>query len=192
MTSPRFVLASSSPRRAELLRSAGFTFEVEAPDVDERPFPGESAPAMVERVAAIKAYAVGDLEAVVLGVDTIVVFDGEILGKPRDGDDAVATLLRIAGRPHVVLSGWAVLGGERVSSGIERTVVTMQPIERAEAERYVASGEPLDKAGSYAIQGDGRRFVAGWSGSFSNVMGLPLETVTEALARFGVNPASPR
>jgi septum formation protein len=192
MTQPRFVLASGSPRRAALLHDAGYRFDVAAPDVDERPLPGESAAAMVERVAAVKANAVGDLDAVVLGVDTIVVLDGEVLGKPGDEEEAIATLLRLGGRSHVVLSGWAVLAGERVASGIERTVVTMHTVDRTAAESYAASGEPLDRAGAYAIQGEGRRFVAGWEGSYNNVVGLPIEVLVPVLARFGVTPASPR
>ena len=146
---------------------------------------------MVERVAAIKAYAVHDLAAVVLGVDTVVVLDGEILGKPKDESAAVETLLMLGGRSHVVLSGWAVLAGERVASGIERTVVTMHPLDRDRALRYVRSGEPMDKAGAYAIQGEGRELVASWDGSLRNVMGLPVEAVVPALIRFGVSPSSP-
>ncbi|RPI21015.1 MAG: septum formation protein Maf, partial [Actinobacteria bacterium] len=191
MRPPRFVLASSSPRRAHILDQAGYRFESVSPEVDERPLPGESPASMVERVAAIKANAVADREAVVLGADTIVVLDGEILGKPADEEHAVETVLRLGGRSHVVLSGWAVLRGERLSSGIERTVVNMRPIDRASAVRYVASGEPLDKAGAYAIQGEGVELVAGYEGSLTNVMGLPMEALTPVLERFGVTPESP-
>jgi len=190
MAAPRFVLASGSPRRSAVLAAAGFTFEVAIPDVDETRFPGESAAAMVERLAAIKANAISDITAVVLGVDTTVVLDGVPLGKPRDEEDAVATLLRLSGREHVVLSGWAILHEERVASAVERTVVAMHAIDRATAEAYAASGEPMDKAGAYAIQGDGGAFVASISGSFHNVMGMPVEALTPALARFDISPAS--
>lgn len=116
MLVPSLVLASGSPRRAALLRSAGFAFEVSVPAVDERPFPGEDAAAMVERLAAVKANAVGRLEAAVIGADTTVVLDGAVLGKPADPDDAMSMLASLAGRSHVVLTGWAVLLGERIAS----------------------------------------------------------------------------
>lgn len=192
MLVPSLVLASGSPRRAALLRSAGFAFEVSVPAVDERPFPGEDAAAMVERLAAVKANAVGRLEAAVIGADTTVVLDGAVLGKPADPDDAMSMLASLAGRSHVVLTGWAVLLGERIASGVERSVVHMREIEEAELRAYVESGEPMDKAGAYAVQEEGGRFVVRVEGSRTNVMGLPMEAVTAALGRFGISPASPQ
>ena len=182
----RLVLASSSPRRRALLAMAGYDFTVLIPDVDESPQPGESPEAMVERVARRKAEAVAaPSDAVVLAVDTTVVLDGAVIGKPRDPDHAVATLLRLAGRTHVVLSGWAIEGAH-ADRGVAATLITMRAIDRAAAVAYVDTGEPLDKAGAYALQGDGAQFVAEVAGSRSNVMGLPLEAIVPALDRAGV------
>jgi septum formation protein len=185
------VLASGSPRRSHLLAAAGYEFEVVAPHVDEIPAPGEDPDAMVERLAEAKARVVsgakGD-EACVLGCDTTVVFGGYVLGKPQDAADAVAMLLRIAGSAHTVISGYAILVESRTVIGTVTSTVEMMPIDRDAAEAYAATGEPLDKAGSYAIQGIGRQFVASYSGSFSNIMGLPLEEIVPRLQGVGVDP----
>ncbi len=143
---------------------------------------------MVVRLAREKALAVGaDSEAVVLGADTTVVLDGLILGKPTDEAGAAEMLLSIAGRTHVVISGWALVqGGRVIEDGFETTLVSMRKIEPEEAADYAASGEPLDKAGAYALQGAGARFVDGVAGSRSNVVGLPLRPVIAALRRAGV------
>ena len=187
------MLASTSPRRRALLAEAGFAFAVDAPDVDESPRAGEAPDALARRLALAKARAVAeraDAGACVLGADTIVVIDGEILGKPRDEAEAVAMLLRIAGRTHRVLTGFALvvraLG--RDDTAVEESQVRMHPVDRATAERYAASGEPLDKAGAYAAQGEGGRFVAEIIGSRANVIGLPLEAVVPKLAALGVTP----
>jgi septum formation protein len=170
------------------LAIAGYDFTVIAPHIDETRLSGEDPAAMVERLALLKALAVGaPTGGVVLAVDTTVVLDGAVIGKPLDAEDAVATLLRLSGRTHLVLSGWAVAGGDGVDSGVAPTAVTMRPIERAAAVTYVATGEPLDKAGAYALQGEGVRLVAEVEGSRSNVMGLPLEAVVPALDRAGVS-----
>lgn len=185
------VLASSSPRRRLLLSAAGFTFDVEPPSTDERPIDSESPAEMVLRLAVDKAGAVEGSGSVVLGVDTTVVLDGRAVGKPRDAEDAVTTLLSLAGRTHSVLSGWAIVrDGTVLDRGVEESRVTMRPIDEDEAEAYAATGEPLDKAGAYALQGRGREFVTAVSGPRSNVLGLPLPPIVAALRRAGVE-ASP-
>jgi len=192
-TSP-LVLASSSPRRRALLAMAGFQFTVESPDVAEDMLDGESAAAMVVRLAKEKATAVGagrlaqTPEPVVLAADTAVVLGDRILGKPGDAVEAVEMLLMLAGRIHIVITGFALLSGtEELAAGTVTTRVTMHPVTHREAEAYAASGEPLDKAGAYAAQGDGARFVANIDGSKSNVIGLPLGTVVPLLEAAGVH-----
>jgi septum formation protein len=172
----RIVLASASPRRAELLRAAGFDFIVRPADVDESPEPGEDARALVRRVASAKAAAVeGDDPAdIVLGADTVVVLDGVILGKPRDDREAAAMLSRLSGRAHDVLTGIALRQGPRLVVEVEETRVFFADIGEDEIARYVASGEPSDKAGAYGIQGRASRFVTRVEGSYTNVVGLPI------------------
>ena len=183
----RLVLASSSPRRRELLEAHGYAFEVSRPDVDERVRAGESPDALVRRLAEEKACAVDAApDAVVLAADTIVVLDGEVLGKPEGPAHAVEMLLRIAARTHTVWSGFCVRHAERAEVGAVASQVELRAVERDEAEAYAAGGEPLDKAGGYALQGDGGKFVTRVVGSRTNVIGLPMEAVCEALARFGI------
>ena len=143
---------------------------------------------MVVRLAGEKALAVaGGDGAIVLGADTTVVLDGEILGKPESEADASGMLLSIAGRTHVVLTGWAVARDAVVIEyGFDSSLVSMHPVTKEEAEAYAKSGEPLDKAGAYALQGEGARFVSGVAGSRSNVIGLPLKPIVAALRRAGV------
>lgn len=184
------ILASGSPRRRRLLESAGFGFRALAPETDELPIAGETPDQMVIRLAEEKARAVSDRvaeDAIVLGVDTTVVLDDEAIGKPAGPEAAVEMVLRLAGRSHRVLSGYALLmAGALVESGVVESSVTMKPITRAEAEAYVATGEPLDKAGAYAIQGaSGGDLVANLDGSFSNVMGLPMEVIVPLLEGWG-------
>lgn len=190
------VLASASPRRRELLAGAGLRFEVVPADVPEEARNGEHPRALVERLAADKAVAVRDRlpqtpRRVVLGSDTVVVLEDEILGKPRDAEHAVAMLRRLAGRTHTVWTGVAVgatgAAGLRVESVASR--VTLRPVTEAELRAYVATGEPLDKAGAYALQGEGRRFVSRVEGSESNVIGLPLEETLALLAEAGLEPS---
>jgi len=183
------ILASSSPRRHLLLSAAGYQFDVKSPDVDETVLDAEDPDRMVVRLARAKALAVaaGD-DTVVLGADTTVVLDQAILGKPDDEQGAVDMLLSIAGRTHLVITGWALArSGAIVEDGFETTLVSMHAVERNRAEEYAASGEPLDKAGAYALQGNGSRFVSGLAGSRSNVVGLPLKPVVSALRRAGVD-----
>ena len=183
----RLILASASPRRAELLRAAGFEFDVVPADVDERPQPGEQPDAYVCRVALDKARAVAAClpDAVVLAADTCVVVDGLILGKPADGDDAARMLRMLSGRSHVVLTGVAVIGpaGSRVEASSSHVVVA--GLSSVEIAWYVASGEPADKAGAYAIQGLASRFVEAVDGSYSNVVGLPVALVYRLLCEQG-------
>jgi septum formation protein len=194
-----FILASASPRRRELLREARFEPRIVSPDVDETPRCAEPADALALRLALAKARAVAAGvagPACVLGADTVVTLDGELLGKPDDTEHAARMLLRLAGRTHRVLTGFALVAtGDdvpealRVQQGVEESRVTMRPVSEAEAREYAASGEPLDKAGAYAAQGIGARFVASIAGSRSNVIGLPLERVVPLLERLGVRRA---
>jgi septum formation protein len=188
------VLGSGSPRRKDLLERAGFRFSIDPAGIDEDVEAGESALDATTRLATEKALAVaarGRGNAVVLGADTSVVLDGELLGKPRDRDDAARMLLRLAGRDHVVLTAWALLeapGDARAVVGVSRSVVTMREVSAAEARVYADGGEPLDKAGSYAVQGEGKRFVGAVFGSLDNVIGLPVEELSRALRGFGIFP----
>ena len=183
-------LASSSPRRQLLLRAAGFDFDVELPGVDEKVIEGEEPDRMVVRLAREKALACAiGADTVVLGADTTVVLDGRILGKPAGEAEAVEMLLSIGGRTHLVITGWALAQDARiVEDGFETTLVAMRAVDPAEASAYAASGEPLDKAGAYALQGDGARFVSSIGGSRSNVVGLPLKPVVGALRRADIEP----
>jgi len=173
------VLASASPRRAALLAAAGVDCEVVPADVDERALPGESADGHVSRLALAKAAAVAAHRKgqLVLGADTVVVVDGAILGKPADDRDAIAMLERLSGRAHDVLTGVCLFAAGPVRQSVERSRVTFARLSPDEIAWYVASGEPRDKAGAYAIQGLGSRFVTGVEGSYCNVVGLPVSTV---------------
>ena len=187
----RLILASGSPRRRELLAYLGVPFDVRAPDVDETPLAGEQPAAYVERVAQAKPDAVdGDI---VIAADTTVVLDGTIMGKPTDPSDAVRMLRALAGRDHEVFTAVAVKSGGAVTTTVVRTVVTMTPITDDDIDWYVATGEPLDKAGAYALQGTGGIFVARLDGSASNVVGLPLAELMALLRASGFNliPALP-
>jgi septum formation protein len=187
----KLILASSSPRRRDLLRDARFDFTVRVPDVDETTLPGETAAACTQRLALAKArVVVGELTdgECVLAADTLVVLAEAVLGKPRDAAEAVAMLTSLAGRTHRVLTGYAVLcPGEQLEEfGVAESRVTLRALSRAEIDAYVATGEPLDKAGAYALQGEAGRFVTHIDGSRSNVVGLPLEVVGPLLERCGV------
>ncbi|MCX2886758.1 Maf family protein [Pseudomonas sp. DCB_BI] len=182
-------LASGSPRRRELLTQIGVPFSVVSAPIDETPLSGESAPAYVERLARAKAaagLATVTGPAVVLGADTAVVLDGRILGKPENREDALAMLADLSGREHQVLTAVALDDGQRVQSLCVTSRVRFREITAGEAQRYWASGEPADKAGSYAIQGLGAVFVTGLSGSYSAVVGLPLCETADLLGQFGI------
>ena len=196
------ILASASPRRQELLRHAGIAFVVHAADVDERVLDGELPEACAMRLARAKALAVAVAmsglrpEDWVLGADTIVVAEvggvaesgvEEILGKPRDTADAARMLRLLAGRTHRVVTGVCLIrpGGAAIELLAETTQVTMTAIREAEIAAYVASGEPMDKAGAYAIQGRASRWVVRLEGCYFNVVGLPVARVVEMLGRAG-------
>ena len=175
---PKLVLASGSPRRAEILRTVGWPFETLVVDIDEARAPDEGASSYVERLAREKAEAAGSRQPgqLVLGADTVVVVDNEILGKPRNEEEARRMLRLLSGRWHDVLTGVALLNGE--NSGIivahEVTRVRFAAMNDDEIDWYVATGEPMDKAGAYAIQGLGSRFIEGIYGDYFNVVGLPV------------------
>jgi septum formation protein len=178
------ILASRSPRRVELLRAAGFRCEVYPTDVDERRLGDEPPEVYVSRVAALKADSAArhyPLD-VVVGADTAVVVGQDVLGKPSNPEDARRMLRALAGRSHVVLTGVAVRGGGEPVTWVETTTVHMRALDDAAITWYVASGEPLDKAGGYAIQGLASRFVVAIEGSYSNVVGLPVSSVAAVLA----------
>jgi len=190
-SSSQFVLASASPRRAELLTAAGFAFEVAHADIDETPLPRESADGYVLRLAEGKARAVAARfpDHAVLGADTTVVVDGHILGKPADAADAVAMLRRLQGRAHEVLTGVALVAHGRAQVVLETTRVWFEPMTEDEIAVYVATGEPMDKAGAYGIQGWAARHVTRVEGSYSNVVGLPVAAVHALVRRVaGGNP----
>jgi len=201
----RLILASASPRRAELLRAAGFEFEVVAADVDEAVRDGESPATYVRRLAAEKSAAASaalkrcapsnrpkvaqdfaPAGTVVLGADTAVVVESAILGKPRDDADAAAMIRQLSGRRHDVLTGISLRRNGFEVGRVETTVVEFVALSPADIDWYVASGEGRDKAGAYAIQGLASRFVRRIEGSYSNVVGLPVAAVVELLQRVGV------
>ncbi len=187
-------LASVSPRRAELLRQIGVDFAVIPAEVDERGLDGEASEEQVLRLALAKArtgWARGERihDRPVLGADTLVVLEGTVFGKPRDRADALAMLAALSGRVHAVLSAVALVRGDVEQARLSVSRVRFRAITAEEAERYWATGEPVDKAGAYAIQGLGAVFVERLEGSYSGVMGLPLFETAELLARFGVLPS---
>ncbi|MEX2606551.1 MAG: Maf family protein [Kiritimatiellia bacterium] len=180
----RRILASASPRRAELLRSAGLDFEVIPARVDETPLPGEAPADLVARLSHLKAAAVFDVhpDALVLAADTVVVSDGVILGKPADAKEARAMLTALSGRTHQVLTGFSILRPDRPhQQQVCITRVTFRKLGEDDIQAYVRSGDPLDKAGAYGIQGNAASFVQKIHGSYTNVVGLPLAEVVEAL-----------
>jgi len=209
---PPLVLASASPRRRELLAGIGLSFVVDVPDVDESPLAGESPEAMVLRLACAKALAVAERRrpvaerrgpvseprsavdarraaptaSLVIAADTTVVLDGEMLGKPRDVAEAAAFVARLAGRDHWVHTGHALRLGAREASVLRSTRVTFRPLDAAEVADYAATGEGLDKAGGYAIQGLGATLIDGIDGCYGAVVGLSLPAVLLAARELGV------
>jgi len=175
----KLILASKSPRRAELLTAAGIEFCVSSAGIDETPRGGESPREYVLRLAEEKARAVdGEL---VLAADTTVVLDGEIMGKPEDAADATRMLRTLSGKRHEVLTGVALKRDGAIDSGVASTAVWFAPLTDDEIAAYVASGEPMDKAGSYGIQGLASKFIDRIDGSYSNVVGLPVALVWRML-----------
>lgn len=185
----RLLLASQSPRRRELLAQIGVPLDTLSVEVDESLHDGESPQDYVARLALAKAragYEVGG-RGPVLGSDTTVVCDHHILGKPRDEADCVATLMRLSGRSHQVLTAVALVEGEQHAVRVVETEVVFRDLSEAECRRYWATGEPRDKAGSYGIQGLAAVFVSAINGSYSNVVGLPLQETAAMLAEFGID-----
>jgi septum formation protein len=182
------VLASSSPRRQELVRAAGIPFEIQPAHIPEEPLPGESAKACAERLAREKAYEVARQrpQDAVLGADTVVVINNQILGKPTDSADAVRMLRTLSGREHQVITGVCLVVGGQWFVASETTSVTMSEISEKEIADYVATGEPMDKAGAYAIQGFASRWIPRIEGDYSNVVGLPVALVCRMLKESGV------
>jgi septum formation protein len=194
-TAPDIVLASASPRRRDLLASLGRPFRVVAPGIDEQPWPKEAPASYALRNASDKArHVAGGLPAgrrtLIIAADTIVVLDGDILEKPHDAEHAAAILRRLSGRTHEVITGLCVLdvGGVSTRERAEavRTDVDFRDLSPEEIAAYVASGEPLDKAGAYAIQGGAAAMVTGIRGSHTNVVGLPMERLRAILAELGI------
>ncbi len=185
MTVP-VVLASASPRRKQLLELLGLEPEIVPADIDEAWRNGEAPGAHAERLAREKAAAAARDGAAVVGADTIVVIDGEILGKPRDASEARAMLRRLAGREHEVFTAVAVAYAGTTVSGTERTAVRFRPLEEPTIAAYVATGEPMDKAGAYGIQGYGAVLVERIEGDYFTVMGLGLRLLVALLERVGL------
>ena len=182
------VLASASPRRQELLRNASISFDVQPADIPEDPLPGEGPQACAERLAREKALVVarGRPDDTVLGADTVVVVESEILGKPADAADAARMLRKLAGRRHQVITGVCLVVSGQCSVSSETTSVTMAEIPEQEIADYVATAEPMDKAGAYAIQGRASRWIPRIEGDYSNVVGLPVALVWRMLKLTGV------
>lgn len=195
MTGREIILASASPRRAALLQQIGLPFRPVPSTLDENGAwpgrPGETPEARARRLARAKAEEVAARvgRGLVIGADTIVVCEGIGFGKPRDAEEAQATLLRLAGRTHSVVTGVAVVDAETERAEVAAAVtrVRMRAFDATEAAAYVASGEPLDKAGAYAIQGRGALLVEGIDGEYSTVVGLPLPTLAGLLRRFDLD-----
>lgn len=186
------ILASNSPRRRELLAQIGIRdFQILSPDVDEAVESGLSPARMVEALSLRKARAAAGragAEDLILAADTVVALDGRVLGKPRDQEEAFAMLSALSGREHRVYTGVTVLGGGRAATEHEETAVCFRELAPVEIWGYIATGEPMDKAGAYGIQGVGALLVRGIRGDYCNVVGLPVFRLGRMLARFGVEP----
>lgn len=185
------ILASSSPRRWELLKQIGLEFRTLVYPVDETPPKGVSPSELVELLAERKASAVAGIldEGLIIGADTVVVCQGEVLGKPSDEEDAARMLRRLQGTAHEVYTGVALVDAARGKSliGHEKTRVYFRPLDEDEIRRYTATGEPMDKAGAYAVQGLASIFISGLEGCYFNVVGLPLARLSNMLKEFGYN-----
>jgi septum formation protein len=186
-SAPPLVLASRSPRRAELLQRLGLQFEIVPAEIDESYVDHEMPAVHAERLAREKAFAISHQrpDALVIGSDTIVVLGSDVLGKPRDEREAVEMLVRLSGREHQVFTGVAVAHGGRVESDLERVNVRFRSLHRRDCEAYVATGEPMDKAGAYGIQGFGSALVESIHGDYFAVMGLPVVCTLKLIERFG-------
>jgi len=188
LSSLKVILASQSPRRTDLLDLIGVAHDVKAANVDESYVGGEQPEAHAERLARAKAesIAAGLSESLVIAADTIVVIDGKVLGKPKDATDAARMLKMLSGRRHVVMTAVAVAYRGQTVSNIERVSVNFRELGEDEIERYIATGEPMDKAGAYGIQGYGATIVRRIEGDYFAVMGLSLVRLVELLVQIGV------
>ena len=184
MTLPTIVLASASPRRAELLRAAGINFTIRVANVDETQLPAEAPDDYVARLARTKALAIAQPDEIVLGADTTVVIGHETAGKPVDIEDAKRMLRLLSGNWHEVLTGVSLVCNHEIKTEIAITRVKFAVMSEAEIDWYATSGEPDDKAGAYAIQGFAARFIERIEGSYSNVVGLPIDAVYRMLEHF--------
>jgi septum formation protein len=191
----KLILASSSPRRQELIRTLGLAYEIKISDVNEHTEPGMSPADIVEHLSSRKARAVyeiykeqGQHSGIVIGSDTIVVLGGEVLGKPRDREDAARMLASLQGRTHHVYSGISCVdlqdGRELLAHRV--TAVFMKPLTDSQIEHYIETGEPMDKAGSYAIQGVGATIIERIEGDYFNVVGLPMSLLSDLLRQFDI------
>lgn len=186
----KIVLASQSPRRRQLLGQMGLEFTTQSPEIDESAFHGRDARDLVETLSREKARWVARQQTpdtLVIGADTVVVLDGAILGKPRDGAEAEAMLAALSGRDHQVFTGVTLCQGGRILTQAEETQVTFRPLTGQEIRQYVSTGEPMDKAGAYGIQGYGALLVEGIRGDYYNVMGLPVCRLGGLLRELGVD-----
>jgi septum formation protein len=184
---PALVLASASPRRAQILTALGLSFRVSVSNVDETLLPGERGPAAAERLARAKARAVGERESLpVLAADTVVVCDDRILGKPATAAEAADMLRLLSGRTHEVVTGVCVFAAGQARSGIERTAVTIAHLSEDEIRWYTSTDEPYDKAGGYHVDGRGSLFIESVQGSPSNVAGLPVRLVLRLIREAGL------
>ncbi len=186
--SPQLILASQSPRRRDLLTEVGMKFDVVPADIDEITDSALSPADNAIAIATAKARQVAERYPArfVLGADTVVVLGNEILGKPRDHDDALRILSLLAGKTHQVITGIALVSPEGATHAEAVTSqVTLKPLDRETIEQYISTGEPMDKAGAYAIQGAGNALIAGYEGSYSNIVGLPVDTVLNQLRHAG-------
>ena len=187
MTRPLVILASASPRRRELLSLVGIEHDVRPANIDETYLTGEAPREHAERLAREKAVAIEVPEAITIGSDTIVVVDGRVLGKPRDREHAAEMLRQLSGRSHVVMTGVAAKWQGKLVSGLEEVGVTFRSLREDEIERYIDTGEPMDKAGAYGIQGFGATIVERVDGDYFAVMGLPLNRLARLLETLGLN-----
>ncbi|HEY5060225.1 MAG TPA: nucleoside triphosphate pyrophosphatase [Gemmatimonadaceae bacterium] len=183
---PRVILASASPRRRELLMLAGIAHDVQPANIDESYVAGETPRQHAERLAREKSNAIDATDSVVIGSDTIVVIDGDVLGKPRNRAHAVQMLTRLSGRSHTVMTGVAVRWRGRIVSDLVEVGVTFRPLSADDVERYVDTGEPMDKAGAYGIQGYGATIVERVDGDYFAVMGLSLNRLVRLMAELGL------
>ena len=182
------ILASSSPRRSKLLKDAGLTFKVVSSDVDEIYNENLEPKDIAMYLAELKAGHIAKdyPNDIVLGADTIVVYQGEILGKPQDENDAMRMLSMLSNQCHDVYTGVSLIKGKHIESFVSQTKVCMKPLSKLEIESYIKTGEPMDKAGAYGIQGGGGALVEKYEGDFFTIMGLPLKEVLNKLKKFGI------